>query len=116
MREAVGERIGQAAITPRHLGLRAVAAKSYARIHWQNLPTSASRRWSLTIRATTTASTVVTGYGWRASTRPWHPELSPCCGCTTSPRPRPIRSATACPTAAGVLAGGTIAALAREEQ
>ncbi len=26
-----------AAITPRHLGLRAVVAKSYARIHWQNL-------------------------------------------------------------------------------
>ncbi|MEU3270865.1 aconitate hydratase [Saccharomonospora sp. NPDC006951] len=26
-----------AAITPRHLGLRAVLAKSYARIHWQNL-------------------------------------------------------------------------------
>ncbi|MGW8380831.1 aconitate hydratase [Streptomyces sp. ODS28] len=26
-----------AAITPRHLGLRAVVAKSFARIHWQNL-------------------------------------------------------------------------------
>jgi aconitate hydratase len=26
-----------AAITPRHLGLRAVAARSFARIHWQNL-------------------------------------------------------------------------------
>src|SRR5205823_337050 len=26
-----------AAITPRHLGLRAVLAKSFARIHWQNL-------------------------------------------------------------------------------
>jgi len=26
-----------AAITPRHLGLRAVIARSYARIHWQNL-------------------------------------------------------------------------------
>jgi aconitate hydratase len=26
-----------AAITPRHLGLKAVVAKSYARIHWQNL-------------------------------------------------------------------------------
>jgi aconitate hydratase len=38
-----GENWGQgssrehAAITPRHLGLRAVIAKSYARIHWQNL-------------------------------------------------------------------------------
>ncbi|GHF07022.1 aconitate hydratase [Streptomyces morookaense] len=38
-----GENYGQgssrehAAITPRHLGLRAVVAKSYARIHWQNL-------------------------------------------------------------------------------
>ncbi|WSB73801.1 hypothetical protein OG863_03650 [Streptomyces decoyicus] len=38
-----GENYGQgssrehAAITPRHLGLRAVIAKSYARIHWQNL-------------------------------------------------------------------------------
>jgi aconitate hydratase len=27
-----------AAIVPRHLGLRAVLAKSFARIHWQNLP------------------------------------------------------------------------------
>jgi aconitate hydratase len=27
-----------AAIAPRHLGLRVVVAKSYARIHWQNLP------------------------------------------------------------------------------
>ncbi|RKN40076.1 aconitate hydratase [Streptomyces hoynatensis] len=38
-----GENYGQgssrehAAITPRYLGLRAVIAKSYARIHWQNL-------------------------------------------------------------------------------
>ena len=38
-----GENYGQgssrehAAITPRYLGLRAVLAKSYARIHWQNL-------------------------------------------------------------------------------
>ncbi|AXI78390.1 aconitate hydratase [Peterkaempfera bronchialis] len=38
-----GENYGQgssrehAAITPRHLGLNAVIAKSYARIHWQNL-------------------------------------------------------------------------------
>ncbi|NUQ99496.1 MAG: aconitate hydratase [Streptomyces sp.] len=38
-----GENWGQgssrehAAITPRHLGLRAVLAKSFARIHWQNL-------------------------------------------------------------------------------
>ena len=38
-----GENYGQgssrehAAITPRHLGLRAVIAKSFARIHWQNL-------------------------------------------------------------------------------
>ncbi len=38
-----GENYGQgssrehAAITPRHLGLGAVVAKSYARIHWQNL-------------------------------------------------------------------------------
>ncbi|MCQ4080002.1 aconitate hydratase [Streptomyces sp. RB6PN25] len=38
-----GENYGQgssrehAAITPRYLGLRAVVAKSYARIHWQNL-------------------------------------------------------------------------------
>ncbi|MQA10971.1 MAG: aconitate hydratase [Pseudonocardiaceae bacterium] len=38
-----GENYGQgssrehAAITPRHLGLRAVLAKSFARIHWQNL-------------------------------------------------------------------------------
>jgi aconitate hydratase len=38
-----GENYGQgssrehAAITPRHLGLRTVIAKSYARIHWQNL-------------------------------------------------------------------------------
>ncbi|GAB7034922.1 hypothetical protein JCM4914_63830 [Streptomyces platensis subsp. malvinus] len=38
-----GENYGQgssrehAALTPRHLGLRAVLAKSYARIHWQNL-------------------------------------------------------------------------------
>ena len=38
-----GENYGQgssrehAAITPRHLGLRAVLAQSYARIHWQNL-------------------------------------------------------------------------------
>ncbi|MFF3911466.1 aconitate hydratase [Streptomyces sp. NPDC001848] len=38
-----GENYGQgssrehAAITPRHLGLRAVIATSYARIHWQNL-------------------------------------------------------------------------------
>ncbi|MGH3967346.1 MAG: aconitate hydratase, partial [Mycobacterium sp.] len=38
-----GENYGQgssrehAAIAPRHLGLRAVIAKSFARIHWQNL-------------------------------------------------------------------------------
>ncbi|WP_129309314.1 aconitate hydratase [Streptomyces sp. L2] len=38
-----GENWGQgssrehAAITPRHLGLRVIVAKSYARIHWQNL-------------------------------------------------------------------------------
>jgi aconitate hydratase len=38
-----GENYGQgssrehAALAPRHLGLRAVIAKSFARIHWQNL-------------------------------------------------------------------------------
>ncbi|MFE7978318.1 hypothetical protein [Streptomyces shenzhenensis] len=64
----------------RRLGLRAVVAKSYARIHWQSLTNFGVLPGDY--------DRIDTGdrYGWRTS---------------TPPRARPIRSATASPTAAG---------------
>ncbi|MFF4471888.1 aconitate hydratase [Streptomyces sp. NPDC001599] len=119
-----GENYGQgssrehAAITPRHLGLRAVIAKSYARIHWQNL----ANFGVLPLEFEQAADYDRIDAGDRLRLEDLHTALAP----GAEPRLRlrntskdetyQVRHHLSDGRRRTVLAGGTIAALAREEQ
>ncbi|MET9971427.1 aconitate hydratase, partial [Streptomyces sp. NPDC006356] len=119
-----GENYGQgssrehAAITPRHLGLRAVIAKSYARIHWQNL----ANFGVLPLEFDDPADYDRIDAGDRLRLENLRPELAS--GAeprlrlhnTTKDEIYTVRHHLSDGRRRTVLAGGTIAALAREEQ
>ncbi|WP_308048211.1 aconitate hydratase [Streptomyces sp. TRM72054] len=119
-----GENYGQgssrehAAITPRHLGLRAVVAKSYARIHWQNL----ANFGVLPLEFDDPADYDRFDVGDRLRLEHLHTALAP--GAeprlrlrnTTKDETYPVRHRLSDSRRRTLLDGGSIAALAREEQ
>ncbi|MFF4036465.1 aconitate hydratase [Streptomyces sp. NPDC001816] len=119
-----GENYGQgssrehAAITPRHLGLRAVIAKSYARIHWQNL----ANFGVLPLEFTDPGDYDRIDTGDRLRLAGLHTALAPgtepllLLHNTNKDETYQVRHRLSDGRRRTILAGGTIAALAREEQ